>query len=110
MMIRLPVNYLTGWKEVEAEIVDVAPHLASHGTFALHPKIDRVRYGEWTVSNVETGLHIFTGATKKEAVAGAAQALADKTLRRLQLGYCRAIANYPQIAAEALPDATPEQG
>lgn len=62
--------------DVEAEIVDVAPHVA--WTFVVH----RTPYfrGRWNVTNLETGRRIGNLCTKRLEAINAAQAiLAERT-------------------------------
>ena len=63
---------------VKAEIVDVAPHLASVASFAVHR--DAFRYW-WRVSNVETGGNIDVGLqlTREDAIAAATAKLSRFT-------------------------------
>ena len=63
VVIDLPIDWDSAklgrpnWKVVKAEIVDVAPHLASVMTFAVHR--DPSFPAWWQVSNVETGMSCF---------------------------------------------------
>jgi len=63
---------------VRAEIVDVAPHLASVATFAVH----RHKFGRgWRVSNVETGGYVDVGVqlTRDDAIDAATAKLSRFT-------------------------------
>lgn len=87
MKILLPLNTLYGWETVDAEIVDVAPHLAA--TFALHrgEVVHRLR---WAVSDVESGNSIADGVTKELALSRARAKLADKTQRSIESAWRKA--------------------
>ena len=62
MKIILPISWRDGWREVNAEIVDVAPHLAHIATFVVHCDdfrvvrlVDFKLLPYWRISNIETG-------------------------------------------------------
>lgn len=63
---------------VEAELLfQVAPHLASVGTFALHQK---PHYSDmWNVTNIETGCWAGRGHSRAEAVRNAKNRLRNQT-------------------------------
>ena len=104
MKFTLPINWREGWREVEAEIVDVAPHLSGVGTFALHKQPeDGFRGGDWSVTNLETGLHVYTGRSSSDAIRGARSILSDKTVWHMRRSYRKALKNYPQLYREAFP-------
>lgn len=78
--------------EVQAEIVDIAPHLAMVGTFAVHKH--RTWDDCWSVSNVETGRSIHgRGAehwgSRREAILECALILAEKTEADILKAYRR---------------------
>lgn len=82
MNINLPL-YDNGTKSydtvVNADIVDIAPHLASLATFAVHRSPWPEEPG-WCVTNVETGSAVVTRCTSRtEAVEMARDRLAQKT-------------------------------
>jgi hypothetical protein len=91
MKIQLPLNCLEQWKMVEAEIVDVAPHLAA--TFALH-RGEVFGLGKWAVSDVETGNHVSCfGNTKAEVIEKATKLLANKTQQDTENAWRKAMRN-----------------
>ena len=101
MKFTMPVNWNEGWREVQAEIVDVAPHLANVLTFAMYRNPPgSLRSGRWSIGNVETGLHIRTAETRREVVAKARSFLADKTVRIAERALRKEIKKNGQIAAE----------
>lgn len=85
MRIQLPVpNQMTRkWNTVQADIVDVAPHLAHIGAFAVHQTIG----GWWShvVSNVETGCCVEKshGMSQHEAISKAREFLELKSPSQL---------------------------
>ena len=87
-MFPLPISWREwpagkpGWRVVDAEIVDVAPHLAMIATFAVH-KNPEPWYGQWTVTNVETGLRINFGKSKLGAVVKAREILLRKSVQQV---------------------------
>lgn len=70
------------WRVVEAELVDVAPHLS--GSFAVHQCPWRDCSMDWKVSNVETGFVIAYGMTRSDALDAARRRLAGKTEAQYQ--------------------------
>lgn len=106
MTFILPINWLSGWKDMDAEIVDVAPHLASVATFAIHRNDERtLRLGDWAISNVETGLHVHTGfGSRRDVINQAKLTLSKKSVRKCQIAYKDAIKMYSQLAAELSGD------
>lgn len=77
--IDLPITTGMPWLTpvVEAEIVDVAPHLAN-ATFAVHRS--RESMSQWQVSHVETGLRISPNySTRAMAIKKAEIALRKRT-------------------------------
>lgn len=79
MKIDLPLSFDKGWRITQAEIVDIAPHLAGIFTFAVHDSsafpVDVRQL--WRISDVETG-HAITGVarkTKRDAITAARIAL-----------------------------------
>lgn len=54
MTIDLPINCFTGWQLVDAEIVDIAPHI-TQWTFAVHVSPYK---GLFATSNIETGCRV----------------------------------------------------
>lgn len=63
------------WRVVEAEIVDVAPHLS--GTFAVHrcPWSADIGSKSWKVTNVETGTWITTDLYETRSRKGCIEAV-----------------------------------
>ena len=84
-----------GWRSevVCAEIVDVAPHLAHVGTFAVHRNVIDPHLSTWRCSNVETGFCIRAAdADSRDAcIRNAREYLADKTVKRLEKAYASAV-------------------
>ena len=101
MKFILPIIWDEGWREVNAELVDVGAHLASAFTFAIHRNPPgSCRWGEWSISNVETGLHIAIGMSRRETIEKAEKELAEKTLFHARRGIRNALKMYPQLAVE----------
>jgi hypothetical protein len=91
MKINLPLNCLGQWRMVEAEIVDVAPHLAA--TFALH-RGEVVGRGKWAISDVETGNSVSSfGDTKAKVIEQATKFLAKKTQQDADNAWRKAMRN-----------------
>lgn len=78
---------------VRAEIVhDIAPHLASVATFAVHENVDAYALERrYRVSCVEVGGKVdgSDGATKKESIAKAKQILLNKSVDHVLAAYSR---------------------
>lgn len=68
---------------------DIAPHLASVATFAIHrgAKSDPFYRSWWFVSNVETGGSVAYAPSRNEALDKAAELLATKTTADILRGY-----------------------
>lgn len=99
MKITMPLQWAEAWLDVEAELVDVAPHLASELTFAIHRNPEgSMRWGRWSISNVETGLHLYTGWSRAKTIEGATAKTAPKGIRHARRGLRKAAEKYPQIA------------
>lgn len=95
MKIKLPCNLVTGWKVVEAEIVDIAPHLSGVATFAVHR---RPWDDLWQISEVETGCNLrpsLIHRTKFEAVAVAESALKHISPQKMRALHKKAIRTGP---------------
>ena len=89
-----------GFHEVEAEILfDLAPHLASVATFAVHLTPYYWR-DQWTVCNIETGLSIAKGKSEKQAIEDARKILQTKTEESMSSGYLKAIKKYEPICGK----------
>ncbi len=73
------------WMDVDAWIVDVAPHLAHVASFAIH----RGPNGRWTVSNIETGRFVAAGDAPEFAVQSARTRLRDKTPADIEDRYAK---------------------
>ncbi len=99
MRITLPIALNYGcWFEVEAELVDVAPHLA--GTFAVHRGAVHPNKGLWLVTHLETGGQASPAKpTKALAIAYATKYLAEKTPRDFAIAVRRFMKNEP-LASE----------
>ena len=77
MKIQLPIDWEEGygggreWLVVPAEIVfDIAPHLASVATFAVHKTPPYYgRSGGYQITNVETGFRVGESRQKSKAAA-----------------------------------------
>ena len=85
MKIQVPLEWSWGtgaeWKVVDAEIVDVAPHLAHLATFVVHEEPNEWMR-KWAVSNVETGWNIARGKTRIEAIRNAAEKCRTTSARK----------------------------
>lgn len=89
----VPIKNPDGFREVDAEFLfDLAPHLASVGTFAVHL---RPSAWEWTVTNVETGLWVGRGDTRADAIRDARKTLERQTHDSLRKAYKNAPKMYP---------------
>lgn len=97
MKLSIPFQWYQSWKDIECEIVDVAPHLARVATFAL--LVDPHEH-KWSVCNLESGLNICRHEVKRECLEMARKKLAKKSIRQVQHAYRKAAKSYPQIAAE----------
>lgn len=96
MKILLPLWLCTHWEPVEAEIVDVAPHLAMVATFAVHRLPWNARW--WRISNVETGCCIPCASRSRSlTIASARNHLAGKAVSDLLLAYRGAGRKYPGV-------------
>lgn len=72
----LPLSMYGGTLVVDAQIVDVAPHLADFASFAVdHLTNDNL----WRVSVVETGCYVTCAGTKAKAIEQARASLLDVT-------------------------------
>ena len=77
MKITLPIFvYGERFQTVDAEIVDVAPHLMDW-SFAVHKSY--VVGGCWTVSNIETGTSIAIRPSRDLAISHAVERLSTKS-------------------------------
>jgi hypothetical protein len=75
--------------DVDAEFLfDLAPHLASVGTFAVHEK--PLCKGIWNVSNIETGLWVGEGYSRADAIKHATLRLEKQTPESLKAAYLSA--------------------
>lgn len=91
--LSIPIRDPDGFREVDAEFLfNLAPHLASAGTFAVHL---RPNGWEWTVTNVETGLWVGRGETRSAAIREARRKLNTQTHSRLLKAYKNARKLYP---------------
>lgn len=95
MKIALPVVSYGQWACIQAEIIDVAPHLAHVATFAVHRNsiITRVpsqlAYAKYGISNVETGRQVFgcDAETRTAAIENARHILERKSVNDVMRGY-----------------------
>lgn len=96
--LSVPIKNPDGFVDVEAEFLfDLAPHLASVATFAVHKD---PRGLDWNVTNVETGLWISRRMHRADALHDARHVLHDKTPRKMLLAYKNVPKMYPQLANE----------
>ena len=81
MKIDLPVQSYNSWEVVEAEIVDVAPHVPF--SFALH----RCTWwlDKWCVTNIETGAWIGHGRTKSAAITESRRSARSQSTERKRI-------------------------
>lgn len=101
--LSVPTINPEGFSDVEAEFLfDLAPHLASVATFAIH---EEPRSGGfyWNVSNVETGMWVGRGWSKREAISEAKKKLGGATPESMDFAYKRAPQKYPQLANALKP-------
>lgn len=72
--------------EVDAELLpDLAPHLADVATFAVHLTPNRLDH--WSVTNLETGLHITKDSSKAMAIKRAQMLLSYQTHEKVERAY-----------------------
>jgi hypothetical protein len=111
--IQLPINWSRPnagpWLIVAAEIVDIAPHVASVAAFAVHkyPK-DEHWYAVWAVTNVETGFRVGHGRTRQEAIDMATEKLKTKSPEQISAAMAEAHRTC-EIARAAINKAKGEQ-
>ena len=85
MKIKLPLSTTTGWHVHDAEIVDIAPHLAGVATFAIHRQTPLIRHFPlrrgYAISNVETGASINAdGESRAECLSKAVKLCKKRTV------------------------------
>ena len=100
MKIDLPIIEYTGWRVVQAELVDVAPHLPA--TFAVH-ETPWPEYRPWSVSNVETGALITRAESKQRAIDKAQEMLVEKSARQYNIAVQEICRKYRQCAEKLRP-------
>lgn len=85
----------------EAEIVDVAPHLAHVATFAVHTRMDVPWV--WRVSNIESGASVASADSKSkdETLFNAWSYLSKKTPEQVAAAIDAAIARQAHYTTEA---------
>lgn len=88
MKIDLPLCGFGGkpFAVVEAELLDIAPHLAGVATFAVHHSPTQ-GWMPWRVSNIETGFRICGADSRSAVIAGAREILAGKTEHDIAQAY-----------------------
>lgn len=81
MKITLPAIVETGFEDVAAELLDIAPHLAAVGSFAVHKAVpsDSTYAGWWFVTNIETGCWVSYDKQRTTAIRKAQERLKEKT-------------------------------
>ena len=96
MNITIPVPITTKeFSDIEAEMLfEIAPHLASAGTFAVHRSI---MWKQWEVTNVETGMWIAKDSSKAKVIKRAEAMLAKKTPDDLLGAYRKALRLHPHL-------------
>ena len=79
MKITLPAIIPTGFEDVSAELLDIAPHLAAVGSFAVHKAVSSDYAGWWFVTNIETGCWVSYDKRRTTAIRKAQERLKEQT-------------------------------
>lgn len=92
--IMLPILDCINWKfepVFQATLLpDIAPHLASVATFAVH----KASACLWHVSNVETGTLVSVDMKKEKAIANAKERLSRVSAERIEIAMDKAMMLY----------------
>ena len=105
MKITLPAIIPTGFEDVSAELLDIAPHLAAVGSFAVHKAVssDSTYAGRWFVTNIETGCWVSYDKRRTTAIRKAQERLKEQTPESVLRAY-RNVQAHGRSTATALPE------
>ena len=103
MKITLPAIIPTGFEDVSAELLDIAPHLAAVGSFAVHKAVSSDYAGWWFVTNIETGCWVSYDKRRTTAIRKAQERLKEQTPESVLRAY-RKVQAHGRSTATALPE------